>query len=237
MTEQHPDYKVVNSRIMKRLSSGLALLVAVGASIALGAHWYGPTIAMGGHSEDRNLHQITIGNNMLSVPANEIRFDHARADRAASRLDLYLHYPSMEGYSSVRSAAFNLATDQKELIFLSFEESSMSRDMSGRLEPIYRALIEPTPARLEAGLQVYAFTQQSGYRDEELIISNDALPFVARCLTPSKSIDMAAPCERDLQFAEGLTLTYRFPRALLEHWQDMEAAIRTRAQTYLRQPS
>ena len=36
-------------------------------------------------------------------------------------------------------------------------------------------------------------------------------PFVARCLTGASAAESLAPCERDIQLGDDLSLTYRFP--------------------------
>ncbi|TGV29242.1 hypothetical protein EN811_30065, partial [bacterium M00.F.Ca.ET.168.01.1.1] len=91
--------------------------------------------------DDTTVRQVVMGNNVIGVPSNFIRFDQARRDGIASRLDLYLRYPEMDGYSTAARDDFNHATTKK-IVFLSFEPRMMSRDMSGRFAPIYSALIE-----------------------------------------------------------------------------------------------
>ena len=102
----------------------------------------GHAIAMGGYTDDGTLREVVIGNNVITIPANAIRFDRARHDGVASRLDLYLRYPALDGYSEAARSDFNGQGAARNIIFLSFEEQMMSRDMSGRFAPIYSSLIE-----------------------------------------------------------------------------------------------
>jgi hypothetical protein len=43
-----------------------------------------------------------------------------------------------------------------------------------------------------------------------------------------------APCERDIQVGNDLTLLYRFPRELLGKWQALDAAVTAKARHYLK---
>ncbi len=126
---------------------------------------------MAGHTDDTTIHEIVIGNNVISAPANTIRFERDRIDRVADRLDLYLHWPDMRGYSEAMRNDFNNLNGVKRIVFVSFEARMMSRDMSGRFEPIYRSLID-TPGRSgPAGLTYFDFSKKSGYMNELLAVA------------------------------------------------------------------
>ncbi|TPJ75552.1 hypothetical protein [Mesorhizobium sp. B2-6-2] len=220
------DFEVVNSTLMKRVFYIFAALALLSIAISVGGKWLGRSIAMAGYTDDKTVRQIVMGNNLISVPANFIRFDQARRDGIASRLDLYLRYPEMDGYSTAARDDFNHATTRK-IIFLSFEPRMMSRDMSGRFAPIYSALIEKPGTPGPGGTTVYAFSEKSGYLNEVLAVAErpGKDPFVARCLSGPSAGESLAPCERDIQVGDDLSLTYRFPRELLANWPALDAAI------------
>jgi len=223
---ESPDFEVVNSTLMKRVFYIFAALALLSIAISVGGKWLGRSIAMAGYTDEMTVRQIVMGNNLISVPANFIRFDQARRDGIASRLDLYLRYPEMDGYSTAARDDFNHATTRK-IIFLSFEPRMMSRDMSGRFAPIYSALIEKPGTPGPGGTTVYAFTEKSGYLNEVLAVAErpGKDPFVARCLSGPSAEESLAPCERDIQVGDDLSLTYRFPRELLADWPALDAAI------------
>jgi hypothetical protein len=50
-------------------------------------------------------------------------------------------------------------------------------------------------------------------------------PFVARCLSGPNAEESLAPCERDVQVGENLSLSYRFPKELLADWRALDAAV------------
>lgn len=223
------EFEVVDSTLMKRVFYVFAALALLSVAISLGGKWLGRSIAMAGYTDDTTVRQVVMSNNVISVPANFIRFDQARRDGIASRLDLYLRYPEMDGYSTAARDDFNHATTRK-IIFLSFEPRMMSRDMSGRFAPIYSALIVKPGTPGPGGTTLYGFTEKSGYLNEVLAVAErpGKDPFVARCLSGPTAEESLAPCERDIQVGDDLSLTYRFPRELLGNWQVLDAAIATK---------
>ena len=235
-TADGPEFDVVDSRLMKRVFYAFATLALLSVAISLGGKWFGRSIAMAGYTDDATIHRIVIGNNVIAVPANVIRFDQARRDGIASRLDLYLRYPEMDGYSEAARNDFNHTGQSKDIIFLSFEPQMMSRDMSGRFAPIYSAMIVPPGTPGPGDTTVYAFTEKSGYLNEVLVVASrpGKDPFVARCLSGPTAEESLAPCERDIQVGDSLALTYRFPREFLDNWQALDAAIATKAAQVLR---
>ena len=221
------DFRVVDSNLMRKVFFAFAAMAVLSATISLAGKWFGHSIAMGGHTEDASLREIVIGNNVIQVPANTIRFERARHDGVASRLDLYLRYPEMDGYSAAARADFNRTGAGRNIVFLSFEDQIMSRGMSDRFAPIYSALIVQPGTPGPGGTTIYDFTEKSGYLNETLAVAErpGATPFVARCLTGADARQSLAPCERDLLVGERLSLTYRFPRQLLGDWRALDAAV------------
>ena len=121
----------------------------------------------------RRLHEVVIGNNVIAAPANAIRFERARRDGIAARLDLYLHWPDLEGYSEAAPQRLQPRRRRRRIIFLSFEERMMSRDMSGRFQPIYA--FDDRQARRARPWQAsrsYGFGEKSGYLNEVLAVAS-----------------------------------------------------------------
>lgn len=226
----------LNPFFLRKVFFIFAALALAAAAISIGGKFYGRSIAMGGHTDSATLRQVVIGNNLIIAPENAIRFAEARRDGIGNRLDLYLHWPDLNGYSASVEADFNHENGSRKIIFLSFEEQTMSRDMSGRFAPIYNELIDK-PGRPDAsGLTLFGFSPKSGYLNEELAVAARAGddPFVARCLTREAAGESLAPCARDIHLGDSLSLTYRFPRELLQEWPALEAAIRAKALSMLK---
>lgn len=225
----------IDSAFMMRVFYAFAVLALLSIAISLAGKWFGRSIAMGGHTDDTTIHEIVLGNDVLAVPANAIRFESARRDGVADRLDLYLHWPDMNGYTDATAADFNKSGNDGRVLFLRFEPRTMSRDMSGRYEPIYSRLVEPSGTQGPAGVTFHRFKDKAGYLDEVLAVAQTAgAPFVARCLTGPAAENSFAPCERDLHVGDFLSLTYRFPIGLLGDWQALDKAIGDRAAAFMK---
>jgi hypothetical protein len=213
-----------------------AALAFCSLGISVGGKWLGRSIALAGHTDDTSPRAVVIGNNLISAPANTIRFDRQRRNGAAERLDLYLRWPELDGYSNAARDDFNHARGARNILFLSFEERIMSRDMSGRLEPIYASMLVQPGTKGPGGTTLYAFDAKSGYLNEVLAVAAlpDGQAFVARCLVGESAAESLAPCERDIHVGDNLSLSYRFPRELLGDWRTLDTAIRAKAASMLR---
>jgi hypothetical protein len=226
----------VRSQFAIRLFCTFAILAGLSVVISLGGRWLGGTIASVGHSSDKALHEIVIGNNVLVVPANYIRFQKQRVTGEAHRLDIYMRWPDLAGYSDDIRDDFNHRNGSRGILFISAETRLMSRDMSGRLDPIYRRLIELPGTPKTGGLRSYGFKETSGYVNEMLMVGDrpGEPPFVARCLTGSAAADSLASCERDVHFGDDISLTYRFAEELLANWRELDGAVLAKMGDFLR---
>jgi hypothetical protein len=226
----------IDQAFLRRVFHAFAALALASVAIACAGHWLGRSIALAGYTDDTTMREVVLGNNVLAVPSNAIRFADARRDGVADRLDLYLKWPEMSGYTAETRDDFNDTGGRKDILFLSFEPRMMSRDMSGRFGPIYRSLIEEPGTRGVNGLTFYAFKENTGYLDETLAVAErpGREPFVARCLTGKAAAEALAPCERDIALGDELSLLYRFPRELIDQWPELDAAVTAKAEGYLK---
>ena len=216
----------------------IALLAAASLAINIYGTLYGAQLALAGHSDSLDTYEITIGRDQVHLTANTIRFEPQRRNGAAERVDLQLHWPSMEGYSRARRLAFDDVTQAQPLIFLQISQSTMSRDMSGRVEPIYRHLLTGPSETGPAGLELHHFKPGTGFEGEVLLTgtATDVDVYAVRCLIPSDDkLASSSDCQRDIHVGEDLSVLYRFSSRLLVDWKQIDAAVRTyiteRAQT------
>ncbi|MET0444214.1 MAG: hypothetical protein ABW151_06525, partial [Pseudorhodoplanes sp.] len=168
-----------------KLLYGIAGMALLSLGVSVGGKWLGRELALAGHTEDSTLHDIVIGEDIISAPANMIRFDRQRRDGAADRLDLYLRWPALQGYSQAASDDFNHANGSRTLIFLSFEPRVMSLPMSGRLDAVYAPMLLSPATEGPGGTTVQALDPKAGYLNETLVVGREidgGEPFVARCL-------------------------------------------------------
>ena len=121
------------------------------------------------------------------MPSNVIRFEQQRMTGRAERVDLYLTWPGMQGYTDETRALFNDVNHPESLIFLEISQSTMSRDMSGRMEPIYQHLFDGAVLPGPAGLVRHEMKENSGYGQEVFFTANrdGDTPYAVRCILPA----------------------------------------------------
>ncbi|MGK9050995.1 hypothetical protein [Neorhizobium petrolearium] len=227
---------LISSRFLYRMTAVIAVLVVLTVAIGVGGQWFGQRIALAGHTDSTEELLIQIGQDKLSLPANTIRFRDQRQSGVAERVDLYLTWPELKGYSAEMRPRFDDIAQSSALIFLQLSQSTMSRDMSGRLEPIYSKLFEGGPQPVNFGLTLHRLRPDSGYGNEIVLTASrpDAPDYVVRCLLPGPGgKPTSGDCQRDIHIGQDLTVLYRFSSTLLKDWQHIDAAVRLFVETRL----
>jgi hypothetical protein len=230
---------IAGSLHLRRVFYCVAVLALMSLCLAVAGRFLGHTISLGGHTEDGTLQEIIIGNSVLDLPANMIRFDKQRRNGVAERVDIYLHWPEMLGYQPEFIQDFNGSESGKLLLFLTLEPRAISQDMSVRYGPIYSTLTNGPGIKGPAGLTVQGFRPESGFVNEELVVAPEHegnKPFVARCLDAETSKGNLASCQRDIFVGKDLQLTYRFPREMLKDWQALEQQMQAFARAHIKAP-
>ncbi|MFB2551505.1 hypothetical protein [Ensifer soli] len=214
--------------LFSRLTGIAVALTLATAGIAAAGRWYGERLALAGHSTSTETHDIFIGQDHLRLPGNVIRFAEQRATGVAERVDLYFTWPGMQGYTDDGREAFNDVSRPDRLLFVQISQSTMSRDMSGRIEPIYRHLFADAGAPTASGLRRHAMKETSGYGRETFFTADrpGQAPYAVRCLLPqAPALSTSADCQRDVHAGNDLVVLYRFSSQLLPQWKAMDDAI------------
>lgn len=219
---------LLSPRLVYRVTTVIVLLAALSGAIALAGRWFGENLALAGHTASRETYDIFIGQDHLRLPANMIRFEAQRATSIVERVDLYLTWPALEGYSDENRNLFNDVDAPENLIFLQISQSTMSRDMSGRLGPIYTQVFEGATTAGPNGLTEHAVKSTSSYEGETFFTAerNGQTPYVVRCLkTNGQGLSTSADCQRDIHAGKDLAVLYRFSNKLLPQWRKIDDAI------------
>ncbi|MNL64195.1 hypothetical protein D3C87_1883880 [compost metagenome] len=104
----------------------------------------------------------------------------------------------------------------------------MSRDMSGRLEPIYTQVFEGAASPGPNGLTRHGVKASSSYAGEAFFIAQrqGEPAYVVRCLEPdANEASTSADCQRDIHVGKDLVVLYRFSRNLLPQWREIDNAV------------
>jgi hypothetical protein len=214
----------------RNLFIAMLIIGLISVLISVSGRMFGGQVMLGGNSTNTATHEIVIANAVLNVPENYIRHSDQRSSGVKAELDLYAVLPSLQGYSAKNRTLFNNEQNaESQLLFITIEPQQMSRDMSGRFDPIYRQLIEPTSENTATeGLESYTFKKDRAvFANERLFVGAmaEGKPFVARCITGIDGDQAIAPCERDVFLANDLSVKYRFPFWLLKDYRTLDAQV------------
>ena len=236
-TSTHRIEPIVASALLQRVFYCVAALAVLSLAIAVAGRFLGHGISLGGHTEDTSMQEIVIGNNVLELPANMIRFGKQRRSGVAERVDVYLHWPDMQGYQAEFIRDFNGSGPEKRMLFATFEPRATAKDMSGRYGPVYSALTLGPGIGGPAELTIQALRPDSGFVNEEVVVSPERAGhalFVARCLDAETSKSNLASCQRDIFVGDEIQLTYRFPREMLKDWRQLEQQMQAFAKAHIK---
>ncbi len=218
----------------------LAIMASLTMALLFGGHWLGKRITLAGHTDSREIFTIDIGRDRLNLPANVIRFETQRRNGTAERVDLYVSWPDMQGFSREHSGNFNNLTKSRSLVFLQITQSVMSRDMSGRVEPIYSHYFKGNAEDFGHGLTLHRFVPEAGYQDDVLLTADriGEAGYAVRCILPDAGSGASAgDCQRDIVIGNDLSVLYRFSSSLLPQWQEIDRAVSDYMRGRLGQPS
>ncbi|MCD2176820.1 hypothetical protein [Rhizobium sp. C1] len=227
---------VLSAGLVRKTVIGAIILGSLTVGLSLAGKWYGKRIAVGEYSASTAPVDITIGPDRLSLPQNVIRFPEQRFSGKQEQINLALQWPEMKGYDAASAHRFFDISDATSLIFLQMSQSIMTRDMSGRVGPIYSRLFDGPAEQGPAGLSLHRFRQGSGYGDEVLLTdpNGGAEPYAVRCVLPaSPSQSTGADCQRDVIAGSDLSVQYRFSANLLKDWKRLDDAVRAYAAAHL----
>ncbi len=220
---------LISNRFVYTATALVAFLALLSVAINVGGRKLGAELALAGHSDSTQDFLVTIGQDRLLLAANTLRFEAQRRDGSAERADLYLLWPEMSGYRSDLRARFDDVAHSDGLIFVQVSQSTMSRDMSGRVEPIYSHLFDGPAEKGPHGLTLHRLKSDAGYGNEVLLTAPrpGEADFAVRCILPSAGIPASSgDCQRDIHVGRDLSVLYRFSSRLLSDWDAIDDAVR-----------
>ena len=113
------------------------------------------------------------------------------------------------------------------LIYLGVRRERVSLSQEDRFARIYwPQILDGAGSPTSFGARLYTVREDSGYRDEELYVrTGQNGTMLVRCTLPAAEVP-SPNCIGDVSLGDGLTATYRFKRAHIAKWEDIEAGTR-----------
>ncbi len=221
MRQQPENLNTIRRKSISNGTLAIGALVLIIFGFVAGTLWLKYQIAQTDFTGDTQIRQIILGNDVLNIPANFIRFEKQRNSDTLDRVDLAILWPDGSGFSQANSVEFQNIGPAPNILFISLHKRKLGLDMSGRLESVYSKIFAGPKTAGPAGLYFQPLKQGTGYDGEQLAIFKDEnLTWVARC--QDNSAPTRPTCMRDIFLGESLSLQYRFPRHLLKNWLSVE---------------
>lgn len=234
--KQDADEHLLSQKVVIRILVLFGLLAILTVGISFAGRWIGQTISMGGHTDSTAIHDVFIDRDHLRIPANLIRFASQRRTGTADQVNLQFTWPEMEGFTENNSLRFNDQAQSETLIFVELARRIMTLDMTDRVNPIYRALLEDTSSPGVAGLTIHPFKADGPYKGEVMVIKDreNQRPFAMRCiLPPSGTQTSSADCLRDIYIGQDLSVMVRYSSKLLPEWEAIDSAVEKKVKSLL----
>jgi hypothetical protein len=170
---------------------------------------------------------VRVGETGFHIPASYIVYASARRGGRRDELEMMALIPDMQSYSLADAPAFaSKAPDSRVLNFTLREERRTLSDQE-RLEQSYLPLVEDRDGLTGPyALTRYTFRRNSGYDDYDLFVGpTPSAIVILRC--EKDSADVPSPnCQSMTNVTDELSLEYRFRRAHLDRWRDIDAGLR-----------
>ncbi|MCE9521701.1 MAG: hypothetical protein K8S25_04630 [Alphaproteobacteria bacterium] len=170
---------------------------------------------------------IRIDGALLRIPANYTKFRRSRSNGDQDDVPMHALLPNLSPWSpgdakefasnapDARVVHFTLATDRATLTYQEKFERGI-KPLADKPEG------EPGPF----GLTQYKFGPLTGYENTEWFTAalEDGSQLVMRC-DASPNADFGSSCMRVTRMADNIGLTYKFKRAHLAQWKQLDAKI------------
>jgi hypothetical protein len=170
---------------------------------------------------------LTIGTTRFRIPSNYILLASARRGGTMQKVALVGLLPDLRGYMLTAAQELTGNAPDSRVVNLMLKAGEPVLPEQERLSRIYMAQVEnPKGQPGPYGLRQYKFRADSGYHDQDLFLGQgDTGPVVLLCTKLTPEIPPPS-CLRDAPLTDGVSLSYRFKRAHLAQWRDIDMRIR-----------
>lgn len=178
-------------------------------------------------SADASLVNISVREVHFAVPGNYLE---SRATRRGGDLDvltLSAVLPDLRGYSAADAGLFVSNSADSPVVHLILRGDTNGLSAADRLRRIYLPYVaDPKGAPDQFGLTRYTFRDDTGYELNDLYAGNSgAGQLLLLCERPAQDLPSPNCLAIDRPVAAGVTLSYRFKRAQLSNWRQIDTGV------------
>ncbi len=223
------DTRRAQDEVVERPPWLIPVLVAAGVVVFAAIFlWYyvGPTadeiLGIAPEATDRmDAVQVSIGDVQMGVPANYTRFAGARTGGALERIDLHVLLPELVPFAERMREEFDRSDPLSPVLHMRVEEAPNILAGQPRLELVYLPAV--TNREGEAGphgLRHYVFRNETGFNGQDMYVGKGpaGAPIILVCARDAPLLW----CRREILLTETVVLRYRYKRAHLEDWKQID---------------
>ena len=167
---------------------------------------------------------LTVRGVRLSVPANYLEGRRSGGD--VDVVPLFALLPDMRGYSDADAALFRSNAADSPVIHMLLRADTNSLGTEDRFTRIYKPYFrDPDGAPGPFGLTLYQFRPATGYGRDDLYVGEDGGMLLLLCEQPAQDLPSPNCLAIDRPIGRNVNLSYRFKRAQLAHWREINAGV------------
>ncbi|MGC9954367.1 MAG: hypothetical protein ABSD21_08840 [Rhizomicrobium sp.] len=169
---------------------------------------------------------LKVSGHRFFIPANYLEYESARQGGDRREIALFAMLPDLTGWSNWEAQTFADNGVKSPIVEMRIRQETLNLSEADRFERIYMGyVLNPRGAEGPYGLRQYAFRQDSGYHNEDLFVGKtDTGLLVMRCVRLGPDV-LSPNCFRDMRIARGVSLFYRFKRAHLSKWREIDDGV------------
>jgi hypothetical protein len=219
---QHLHHRVDGRSVGSRALFALSAVAMAGLAVASIVYLLQPQWAEAPPLDPLPL-PIVVADVVFNVPAAAIRVPMQRRAGPQERIDLAYQWPQLTPAATPAAGPTGPAVPGPEL-FVTIERSQGLLPPGERLKSIYPRYFDEAPRADPIGLMIRPFGDGTPYQGED-VLYDQAAPerFMVRCSRAQNQF-VWATCI-DERTVGSAALTFRFPRAWLTDWRDVNAGI------------
>lgn len=177
---------------------------------------------------------VIIAERSFAPAANYTVYPRARRGGAREEISLYALWPTMDGYTPAHRREFVDDDPKTRRIYITISTRNSVLSEADRIESLYLPnVIDRRGVRTPYQLTKYAFSERrsdvptNGYADTELLVGADTDENVVALFCFEERDDIPSPeCWRNYEYADGISVNYRFKRPYLPEWRAIDAEVR-----------
>lgn len=177
---------------------------------------------------------VIIADRSFAPAANYTVYPRARRGGAREEISLYALWPTMDGYTPAHRREFVDDDPKTRRIYITISTRTSALSEADRIESLYLPnVIDRRGVRTPYQLTKYAFAERrsdvptNGYADTELLVGADTDENVVALFCFEERDDIPSPeCWRNFEYADGISVNYRFKRPYLPEWRAIDAEVR-----------